>query len=163
MKRTLISILLIPIVSYAGWFGPSNFQDCILEGMKGVTSNHAASMITVACRQKFPHVPTESQKQAAKEPVKRSGFTRVDLWDGNSGVNIVNKASWGSWSGRSLSITNKNSFMLEGIYMGIPLQQGSEKLCPTTMDGYREIHLCLGHVGTNFEVDPGVRTDLKVV
>ena len=33
---------------------PRNFDDCILESMKGVTSDIAAVMITKSCRSKFP-------------------------------------------------------------------------------------------------------------
>lgn len=39
----------------AGWlFGPDNYDDCVLESMKGVTSDKAASFIRTSCRNKFP-------------------------------------------------------------------------------------------------------------
>lgn len=41
-------------VSYAGIFGPSNYEDCVLEGMKGVKSDLAARVIISACAGKFP-------------------------------------------------------------------------------------------------------------
>ena len=41
----------------AGWFGPSNFEECILDGMKGVASDSAAYAIAYACRSKFPLPP----------------------------------------------------------------------------------------------------------
>lgn len=37
-----------------GPFGPKNFNDCVLDGMKGVTSDLAAQMVYRACQQKFP-------------------------------------------------------------------------------------------------------------
>jgi len=40
-------------VSYAGLFGPSNYDECILERMKGVTSDLAARAIVGACAAKF--------------------------------------------------------------------------------------------------------------
>ena len=148
MKRTLFSALLIPIVSHAGWFGPSNFQDCVLEGMKGVSSDQAANAITAVCRQKFPHTPTEAEKQAAKEPAKRYGTPRINLWDGNAGINIVNRVKIGTWSGSSISVTNRNSFTLNGIYVGVP-SASKEKTCATSADSYREIHFCSGSAGPN--------------
>lgn len=53
-------IVLIPIclcamgTSHAGWFGPNNYDDCILENMKGVTQIQAIHAVTSACRSKFP-------------------------------------------------------------------------------------------------------------
>lgn len=40
--------------TYAGWFGPSNYEECILEKMKDAKSNYAAAAIAGACRKKFP-------------------------------------------------------------------------------------------------------------
>jgi len=37
----------------AGWFGPSNYDECILDGMKGVTSDLAARAVAGACARKF--------------------------------------------------------------------------------------------------------------
>ena len=49
------SFLFIPTVVMAGWFsGPNDYNSCILEGMKGVTSDFAAKEIRKACRSKFP-------------------------------------------------------------------------------------------------------------
>lgn len=47
-------IIVIPTTSFAGLFGPSNFDECIIESMKGVTSDTAALAIATACRRKFP-------------------------------------------------------------------------------------------------------------
>ena len=50
---TILSFVLLAIgqISEAG---PSTYEDCILESMKGVTSNRAAKAIEEACRTKFP-------------------------------------------------------------------------------------------------------------
>ena len=58
MKRlyTVICLFIwMPIPAMGGWFGPSNYEECILENMKGVTSDKAARAIERACRAKFPH------------------------------------------------------------------------------------------------------------
>ena len=53
------SIVVAVIIGFsapaqAALFGPENYDECILESMKGVTSNVAASAIMKACRSKFP-------------------------------------------------------------------------------------------------------------
>lgn len=50
----LIFVCFLPISLYADWFGPKNYDDCILESMKGVSSDRAATAINRACRNKFP-------------------------------------------------------------------------------------------------------------
>ena len=47
--------------SYA-WslFAPKNFHECILENMKGVTSDDAAGAIMYACRKTFPIEKTDN-------------------------------------------------------------------------------------------------------
>jgi hypothetical protein len=34
--------------------GPSNFDDCLLAGLKGVSSDYAAKGVAIACGRKFP-------------------------------------------------------------------------------------------------------------
>ena len=43
----------------AGWFGPKDFDECILDSMEGVTSDYAAKLIYVSCRKKFPKIEPE--------------------------------------------------------------------------------------------------------
>ncbi|MCU7961181.1 MULTISPECIES: hypothetical protein [unclassified Shewanella] len=49
----LAYVAVIP-TSYAGIFGPKNYDECILDGMKGVTSDKAAAFIAISCRNQFP-------------------------------------------------------------------------------------------------------------
>lgn len=44
-------------IVYADWFGPKSYDDCILEGMRGVTSDLAAREVKMACLRKFPPQP----------------------------------------------------------------------------------------------------------
>ena len=50
----VFSFFSLPVVTHAGWFWPSDYDECILSSMKGVTSNTAASYISDSCREKFP-------------------------------------------------------------------------------------------------------------
>lgn len=53
--RLLIPLCLYAIgTSHAGWFGPNNYDDCILENIKGVTQIQAIHAVKSSCRSKFP-------------------------------------------------------------------------------------------------------------
>ena len=47
----------------ADLFGPDNYDECILESMKGVTSDVAARLIHRSCRNKFPKESTGQWKE----------------------------------------------------------------------------------------------------
>ena len=53
----LLGVLLLMIVSTScfSWtvFGPKNYDECILENMKGVSSDSATMLIENSCREKF--------------------------------------------------------------------------------------------------------------
>ncbi len=58
--RWITTILLVTGAQFfasdskSGWWGPSTYEECILENMKGITSDHAAAAVQAACRKKFP-------------------------------------------------------------------------------------------------------------
>ena len=78
----------------AGWFGGQNdYDSCILESMKGVTSDVAARMIRNSCRQKFPEKAKEDAvllPQSAKQKIdgkgngSSSGYFRGTLFNGDN-------------------------------------------------------------------------------
>ena len=56
MKSAFIYLLLLlPIASnaYAGIFGPSNYDECILENMKGTQTEQATMLVANSCASKF--------------------------------------------------------------------------------------------------------------
>ena len=63
----LTSMLLYPGASYGGPDGPSNYDECIIDAMKGVSSDVAARAIIESCRNLFPASPAEPPP-AAPEP-----------------------------------------------------------------------------------------------
>jgi hypothetical protein len=73
MYKFLLSFIvaLFPVVSNAGLFGPSTFEECILDNSKGIASDQAAGMVARACRLKFPE----------STPSNVSGICKV-YWDG---------------------------------------------------------------------------------
>ena len=51
MRLTTITLLILffPAVSVSGWFGPPDYDDCILEHMADVTSSFAVRKIRISC------------------------------------------------------------------------------------------------------------------
>lgn len=66
LVAALFTVFLIPNISYAGLFGPSNYDECILDSMKGVTNDKAAISIRNACWNKFPSKKVESKLSASE-------------------------------------------------------------------------------------------------
>lgn len=144
-KRTWIvlfvcSVIYSPISNAWSLFGPKNFEDCVLDGMKGVTSDYAAAAVYKSCRTKFPN-------QKPIEAPKRSGTPRMDVWDSGNGSSLVWNVHLGAWKGQWLTVTNRNNFELSGVFVGIPKVSGSA--CYPNKDDYKEIYLCRGSVGAN--------------
>lgn len=77
IKRIIFAALILSInsgVVLAGWFGPKDFDECILKSMQGVTSNAAARAIHDSCRKKFPE---NLQKKQSKELDVLDRFNRL--------------------------------------------------------------------------------------
>lgn len=63
MKRSLILLACL----IASGCGPSNYDDCILENMKGVSDKIAAVSVKNACRNKFKNNNAENYKYKNRE------------------------------------------------------------------------------------------------
>lgn len=164
MKKTIVSTLFIPIVSYAGWFGPSNFQDCVLEGMKGVNGDQAARMVAMACRQKFPEKPAipiapsppaevaemhSFMATSANRPTLNLLISQIQI-NRMSTVTHGRDYGYGVKSGDfgyhlEIEVTNRNDFPIYGLAVGIP-KSGTKK-CGWSEIDYAEIYECTGNVG----------------
>jgi hypothetical protein len=99
-------IFIVFFVTFSGashaWnpFGPKNYEDCILKGMKGVTNDLAARGVAQACRSKFPESSSEcravelSSKEKANVSVKIHvtdyGYLKGTVFNGNSVLSIKN-------------------------------------------------------------------------
>lgn len=84
---------------FAGWFGPSNYDECILESMKGVTSDKAAILIESICRKKFLEKPEKNHEsrylsyEELSNLTGRAEYDRVNvfsgtIYNGNSNVTV---------------------------------------------------------------------------
>lgn len=83
MKLTvfIVAMIFFPSWGVAGWFGPSTYEECVLENMKGVTSNQAAVIIAKACREKFPEKNYDPYEALGvkREPVRSLSPKEVAL------------------------------------------------------------------------------------
>jgi hypothetical protein len=101
MMLVMVFIFLFVAFSVeAGWFGPSNYDECIIESMKGVTSDVAARHVARSCRQKFPDKPIAQKKSrnlSANELGQVTGRAGNDygnhfggnLYNGNTRVTVT--------------------------------------------------------------------------
>lgn len=93
-------VILFSTTASAGWFGPSNYDECILESMKGVTSDVAARLVARSCREKFPDKPIAQKKSrnlSANEIGQVTGraghsygtYFGGNLYNGNTSVTVT--------------------------------------------------------------------------
>ena len=80
----LLSFAFLPSLGSAQIFGPSSYEDCVIENMQGVTSDTAAEAVLFACASK--HI--NSRRSATENigwNVENNGTGRCHLlWDGAS-------------------------------------------------------------------------------
>lgn len=84
----IIFSMLSVQISTAGIFGPKDYDECILQSMKGVTSDVAARLIWKSCREKFPlNQNSKKGKKLSSEIVGkitgRAGFNGYGSFTGN--------------------------------------------------------------------------------
>lgn len=88
--------LFFPLAATAGWFGATNYDECILESMKGVTSNTAAAAINRSCRAKYPvkersdsEVPANVVSQLDGRAGYSFGYFKGAIYNGNKDWTIT--------------------------------------------------------------------------
>jgi hypothetical protein len=146
MKNIIIAVFFVLCSSAnAGIFGPSNFEECILDQMKGIKSDAAANAVTYACRAKFP------AKETPKSEQTRYGYPRLDIWDKPYNAAIFNnlniiKSVNGTYS-FELTVTNQSKLNLTGLFIGIPNKPNGK--CETEQSFYREIYSCEGNLNAS--------------
>lgn len=166
-KFQAILIFLIAIIftinSYA-WnpFGPNNFEDCVLDGIKNAKSDQAANAVMSVCRRKFPDKSPPAPVVTYDPPGVRLfsglGMNRPNLNALISNLNITASRvvqtgtnSYGIKSydyGHHLSveITNRNDFPVNTIEIGLnSLKNGT---CTWDDKNYSEIHRCFGQANS---------------
>lgn len=91
-------LFLQALTAWPGWFGPSNFDECILGNMKGVTSDLAAKSVARACRDKFPaqeprivELPDSILKEIKSKgaSIFSDGYFRANFGNGTNNYTIT--------------------------------------------------------------------------
>ncbi|WGS85828.1 hypothetical protein [Methylomonas sp. UP202] len=95
MYILLMALTIFPVQAQA-WsiFEPKSYHDCILENMKGVTSDKAAIFIRSSCREKFPQTEAEKMQERCDRVNSVSGlsleeFKQLDGYKGHSSEEIL--------------------------------------------------------------------------
>ena len=99
----------------AGWFGPSNYDECILDSMKGVVGDVAARLIRQSCAQKFPAKakPSVPSRDLSQDKIAQiTGRAALSYGDAYAG-NLYN----GNASVTLTQVTIAISSVISGMYV----------------------------------------------
>jgi len=98
------NFLAVPILSiFLLGCGPRNYEDCILESMKGVDSNSAAIEIKQACRGKFPNTsqPKTDTLALSDAQVKLLTLQAIDAHEDATTIGLASGVSGKIYNGNS--------------------------------------------------------------
>ena len=115
--KHLITILLflLPVsLSHAGLFGPSNYEECVLENVKTAQTDRAVTAVRQTCQSMFPEkvipVLLKLSKGMKADLVCTTNF-KPDLW--NLSVDVINKKVM--VNGHNGNITHKTKNKIYGV------------------------------------------------
>lgn len=159
IKKILAVIFTVfPAVSFA-FFGPKNFDDCVLKSMKGVTSDEAAKLIYSSCLSKFPSAEDKkaiSEQQKTEQRYKNCGMTTelrnsngtfyIDSFQANPQSEkfqqVLTKIIIEEYNAPAsrIKVHNKNDFPISKVVIGLT----KSKSCPSNYNDYDAIAECGG-------------------
>ena len=134
---------VIPAAAFGGLFGPSNYEECILEGMKGVASDQAARAVMAACRKKFPEPPGPKY-----EPPRYAGFSILNSYSPAVDAMVTSidvrklrivRTDYGGYL--ALDVTNRNDFEIAAVQVALLKKRGQ---CSRSDADYAEMYGCEG-------------------
>ena len=79
LNNLIFIALTYPAIAFSGWLGPGNYDECVLESMKGVTSDMAATAIVYSCRNKFPEVSKSNESKDCMVQWNGNSFRKIDV------------------------------------------------------------------------------------
>jgi hypothetical protein len=163
IKLQLFIIATTLACSSHAWtlFGPKNFEDCVLDGVKSAKTEQASNAVIMACRNKFPPKsnPSAAPKIESPEHFIFSGLgsnrPQLNLLINNikinhlkviqTGTNVYGVKSYDYGHYLSAEITNRNEFPITGIEIGL---SGGKGNCTMNDRDYSEIYTCEGLAGS---------------
>lgn len=125
IHRMLICLMvLFSAYADAGLFGPSNYEECILAKMKGVTSDVAARAVTEACYNKFPGNSPPIDINKVHEEIEREKILSTGQVQ-----NIKNEGvSWTSnGTGLMIKLYNGNDLLIQRIVYRYRINDGKRE------------------------------------
>jgi hypothetical protein len=151
MKIKIIAItllLLMPINEANAWlFGPSNFEDCVIDGIKNAKSDAAASLVTQACALKFPNKEKSKEVKCGKKSIPSNERSKVSF---NLPLNTVGSGEYYAKIGRieyeQIGGYGKN-LLVAYVQSNLPVNLGEVVLKGYEVKGQKSIgsYQCLGN------------------
>ena len=87
MKRIILALFLCSVhvnTAYASWFGPDNYEDCILEGIPTAKTDMAVRLVRSTCRDKFPSKKKANNKNPRTHLDVLGDYVCEQITGGNS-------------------------------------------------------------------------------
>lgn len=139
------AFLFFPIAATAGWFGATNYGECVLESMKGVTSDAAAAAINRACRAKYPvkgpsdsEVPVSVVSQLDGRAGYSYGFFKGAIYNGNKDWTITQLTILLSPKSKDKSLDQARRAKEYNVNVSIPPLMNVEFIESVVSDGSNE-------------------------
>lgn len=149
-------------ISANAWspFGPKNYEDCVLDGIKNAKSDQAANAVMFACRKKFPDKTTAPivtydppgirlfSALGANRPTLNQLITNIQINQiqvVQTGTNTYGVKSYDYGHHLSLEITNRNDFPISNVEIGVSAKTGK---CSWDDKDYSEIYTCTGNANS---------------
>jgi len=155
----LFGLAYAPTAQSWNLFGPNNYEDCVLDGIKNAKSDRATNLVIHACRSKFPDkTPATKYDLPGNFLYSSLGISLpiLNQLTRNINLNKIRVVQTGTkYSGYksfdyghhlSLEITNRNDFPINGVEIGLPLKK--ESTCSWDDKHYLEIYTCSGIAGS---------------
>jgi hypothetical protein len=169
MRKLFIILLLLSTPAVAGIFGPSNYDECVLEKIDKMKSNESVKALQQACRGQFPSgnekTITEKIWGTDKERLlkkchisEKSDYTastafltvlplgnRSQLFRNKvqEAINKLDNTKWiGGYYPPTFSFVNGNQFGISGLAIGIKKKENKNSVCSTNKEDYDAVSFC---------------------
>lgn len=162
-----LCFIFVTSSSSAGLFGPSDYDECVLDGLKNAKSKDLAPAIYNACANKFPTKPSRQDREdAAKsaailkkcritEEQNRSrmvigGDSRVGASAYIANLKSITLDASSKYS-NSISFQNNNKIGISAVQIGFGLDKRRNNSCSFASEDYKAVLNCF-----NLSTDNGV-------
>ena len=158
-------VVAVSAFALAQWwspFGPSTYEDCILQGTRGMTSDDGVALVRSACESKFNNKDTSGNPfsdaltfaktsllkscNIPDDATSHSAFSVSMLPKLQEAANKIEKRKIDGFIEQEFSFQNKNKFSISSVALGFTSKDGGN--CPTETSDYDAVFICTGFVGS---------------